>query len=101
MFRMASMLGMPSLLRVMLSFNNLIVVFRSLYTFDHSETSSLAAAIGTWGFSAHEYSEEQLVQAAFLMLNHGLDMPELEKWRLPAGKSFRWITQSRQHARTR
>lgn len=55
---------------------------------DHSETTSLATAIGTWGFSAHEYSEEQLVEAAFLMLNHALAVPELEKWRLPAGKFF-------------
>lgn len=62
--------------------------FRSLYTMDHSETSSLATVIGTWGFSAHEYSEEQLVQAAFLMLHHVLAVPELEKWRLPAGKFF-------------
>lgn len=62
--------------------------FRSLYNMDHSETSSLATAIGTWGFSAHEYSEEQLVQAAFLMLHHALAMPDLEKWRLPAGRFF-------------
>ncbi len=55
---------------------------------DHSEIPSLATAIGTWGFSAHEFSEEQLVQAAFLMLQHALAMPELAQWRLPAGKFF-------------
>ena len=68
---------------------------------DHSENSSLATAIGTWGFSAHEYSEEQLVQAAFLMLHHALAIPELEQWRLPAGKFFASSTQAWRAARTR
>ena len=66
----------------------------SSYTLNHSENQGLATAIATWGFSAHEYSEEQLVQAAFLMLHHALAMPELEKWRLPAGKFFASNAQS-------
>ena len=45
----------------------------------------MSKAIGSWSFSAHEYSEDDLVHIAFLMLQHALAMPELERWRLPAG----------------
>ena len=44
-------------------------------------------AIGSWAFSAHDYSEEDLVHVAFFILQHALAMPELEKWRLPAGRA--------------
>lgn len=47
----------------------------------------MAEAIGSWGFCAHDYSDDELVHAAFLMLQHALAMPELENWRLPAGKA--------------
>lgn len=43
-------------------------------------------AFTSWDFSAHDFSEDQLVHAAFLMLQHALSMPELESWRIPAGK---------------
>ncbi|KAL8694436.1 MAG: hypothetical protein Q9218_000928 [Villophora microphyllina] len=51
-------------------------------TFD--DDSVLAGAINSWNFSAHDFSEDQLVHAAFLMLQHALSMPELERWRLSA-----------------
>lgn len=47
----------------------------------------MAEAVGSWGFCAHDYSDDELVHAAFLMLQHALAMPELENWRLPAGKA--------------
>lgn len=43
-------------------------------------------AFTSWDFSAHDFSEDQLVHAAFLMLQHALSMPELESWRIPTGK---------------
>lgn len=49
----------------------------------------VAEAIGSWGFCAHDYSDDELVHAAFLMLQHALAMPELENWRLPAGKALK------------
>ncbi|KAI4260409.1 MAG: hypothetical protein LQ352_000271 [Teloschistes flavicans] len=54
------------------------------------DNSVLARAINSWNFSAHDFSEDQLVHAAFLMLQHALNMPELERWRLSAAdlKSF-------------
>ncbi|KAL8939333.1 MAG: hypothetical protein Q9211_002787 [Gyalolechia sp. 1 TL-2023] len=51
---------------------------------DPREDSILISAITSWNFSAHELSEDQLVHAAFLMLQHALNMAELERWRLPA-----------------
>ncbi|KAL8726015.1 MAG: hypothetical protein Q9166_006989 [cf. Caloplaca sp. 2 TL-2023] len=53
---------------------------------DHEEDSNLARAFTSWNFSAHELSEDQLVQAAFLMIQHALSMAELERWRIPAGQ---------------
>ncbi|KAL8737794.1 MAG: hypothetical protein Q9181_001328 [Wetmoreana brouardii] len=52
---------------------------------DFAEDSTLAKAIGSWSFPAHDFSEDQLVHAAFLMLQHALSMADLERWRLPAG----------------
>ncbi|KAL8798332.1 MAG: hypothetical protein Q9182_006757 [Xanthomendoza sp. 2 TL-2023] len=51
---------------------------------DHDEDSKLAMAFTSWNFSAHELSEDQLVHAAFLMIQHALKMAELERWRISA-----------------
>ncbi|KAL9604854.1 MAG: hypothetical protein Q9219_000302 [cf. Caloplaca sp. 3 TL-2023] len=59
----------------------------NLTTADLAEDPALIRAFTSWNFSAHEFSEDQLVHAAFLMLQHALNMTELEKWRLPAGES--------------
>ena len=61
---------------------------RDLYIIDHREEVEVVRAIGTWDFSAHDFSDDELVHAAFLMLQHALQMPELEKWRLAAGKAL-------------
>ena len=44
-------------------------------------------AVGQWHFCAHAFSDDELIMAAAYMFNHALDMPELEKWRIPAGES--------------
>ncbi|KAF2007365.1 HD-domain/PDEase-like protein [Amniculicola lignicola CBS 123094] len=43
---------------------------------------AVAAAIGTWNFPAHDFTDDELVYGALLMLKHALQMPELEEWRL-------------------
>lgn len=58
---------------------------RTLPRLEPSKEAAMSKAIGSWGFSGHDYSEDDLVHIAFLMLQHALAMPELEKWRLPAG----------------
>lgn len=44
----------------------------------------LSRALGSWAFSGHDYSEDEMIHAAFLMLQHALTIPELDKWRLSA-----------------
>ena len=55
----------------------------------------LANAIGSWNFSGHDWSEEELVHAAHLMLQHALTMPELEKWRMSAPELKTFLMASR------
>ncbi|KAI9740995.1 MAG: 3',5'-cyclic-nucleotide phosphodiesterase [Cirrosporium novae-zelandiae] len=42
----------------------------------------VADAIRSWGFSAHDFNQDELVYAAFLMFDHVLKIQDLEKWRL-------------------
>ena len=55
---------------------------------DSERRGKIAAAVGTWHFSAHDFTDDELLHAALLMLQHALTMPELEKWRISAGKIF-------------
>lgn len=42
-----------------------------------------ALAVAKWHFDAHSFCDDQLLIAANLMFRHALNMPELEKWRIP------------------
>jgi hypothetical protein len=55
--------------------------------FDLSEDrrAVVEEAIGTWAFSAHDYTDDELLYGALVMLQHALQMPELEKWRISEG----------------
>jgi hypothetical protein len=44
------------------------------------------AAIGTWAFSAHDFTDDELLYGALVMLKHALQMPELAKWAIPEGE---------------
>jgi 3',5'-cyclic-nucleotide phosphodiesterase len=46
----------------------------------------ISRAVGSWDFSAHDFTDDELLHAALLMLQHALAMPELEKWRISTGK---------------
>ncbi|KAI6244514.1 3',5'-cyclic-nucleotide phosphodiesterase 2 [Erysiphe necator] len=39
-------------------------------------------SITTWNFSAHNFTNDELLYAALVMLEHTLKMPELEPWRM-------------------
>jgi 3',5'-cyclic-nucleotide phosphodiesterase len=43
-------------------------------------------AVGTWAFSAHDFTDDELLYSALIMLKHALKMPELEKWAINQGK---------------
>lgn len=43
--------------------------------------------VGTWAFSAHDLTDDELLYGALVMLKHALQMPELGKWVIAEGKS--------------
>lgn len=45
----------------------------------------IAAAVGSWHFCAHDFTDDELVEAAVVMFKHALSMPELANWRMPTG----------------
>ena len=51
-----------------------------------SRKSVVAAAVGRWNFSGHDFSEDELVYAGYYMLNHCLEMEECEQWSMPQSK---------------
>lgn len=55
----------------------------------------IADSIGSWHFSAHDYTDDELLHAALLMLQHALLMPELERWRISTGTCTTFVTMSR------
>lgn len=46
----------------------------------------IADAIGHWHFSAHDFTDDELLIAGMLMFRHTLAMPELEHWRISTGE---------------
>lgn len=50
--------------------------------------AAVAEAIGYWSFSAHDFSDDELLYAALLMLQHTLQMPELAPWDASAGTAI-------------
>lgn len=44
-------------------------------------------AVSTWHFSAHDFTDDELLYAAIVMLEHALSMSELEQWRISTGMS--------------
>ncbi|CAG8972282.1 hypothetical protein HYALB_00001680 [Hymenoscyphus albidus] len=55
----------------------------------------IASAIGTWSFSAHDFTDDELLHAALLMLQHALTMPELERWRISTENLTAFLVASR------
>ncbi|KAL1796938.1 hypothetical protein ACET3X_005478 [Alternaria dauci] len=52
-------------------------------------------AVGTWAFSAHDYTDDELLYGAFIMLKHALQMPELEKWAITEDEMIVFLLASR------
>ena len=76
-------------------------IHRELYTLDPDRELAVMKMVGHWNFSAHDLSDDELIHAGFLILQHALNIPELEEWRLPAGKSQRQLDTCLGSARTR
>lgn len=46
----------------------------------------ISHAVGKWSFSAHDFTDDELLYGAWLMLSHAMQMPGLEKWRISDGE---------------
>ena len=68
---------------------------KKLPSLESKEEEALSHALGSWAFSGHDYSEDELVHAAFLMLQHALTIPALDKWRLSAADLRTFLMASR------
>ncbi|RPA78721.1 HD-domain/PDEase-like protein [Ascobolus immersus RN42] len=53
-------------------------------------------AVGVWNFSAHDFTNEELLQCSVIMLEHALKMPEVEEFRMPTDKLIDFLTASRE-----
>jgi 3',5'-cyclic-nucleotide phosphodiesterase len=55
------------------------------FDLSYERKAAVEEAIGSWAFSAHDYTDDELLYGALVMLQHALQMPELDKWRIPEG----------------
>ena len=60
---------------------------RDLYI-EHSRKEVVADQVGKWSFSGQDFTEDELVYAGYLILEHALSMKEVEKWRMSKRESF-------------
>ena len=68
---------------------------KKLPSLESKREEALSRALGSWAFSGHDYSQDELIHAAFLMLQHVLTIPELDKWRLSAAELRTFLMASR------
>ena len=76
------------LLRGICEPNNIIEDYqhRDLFV-QESRKAVVAAAVGRWDFSGHDFTEDELVYAGYYILNHCLEMEACEQWSMTQRKS--------------
>jgi 3',5'-cyclic-nucleotide phosphodiesterase len=47
--------------------------------------NAVAQAVGRWDFSAHDYTDEELVHGALVMFEHAFTMPEVSDFVITSG----------------
>lgn len=52
-----------------------------------SRKAVVAAAVGRWDFSGHDFTEDELVYAGYYMLSHCLEMEDCEQWSMSQRKA--------------
>ncbi|KAL7779114.1 hypothetical protein CFE70_008617 [Pyrenophora teres f. teres 0-1] len=52
---------------------------------DQERKKMVEYLVGTWAFSAHDLTDDELLYGALVMLKHALQMPELAKWAIAEG----------------
>lgn len=75
----------------MRSFHDLMLMrrflFRELHVSDERRLL-IDRKLGDWDFSAHDFSDDELMYAACAMLKHAMSVPEVAPWRLTDGTFF-------------
>ncbi|KAJ4383856.1 3',5'-cyclic-nucleotide phosphodiesterase [Didymella sp. IMI 355093] len=51
--------------------------------------------VATWAFSAHDFTDDELLYAALVMLEHALSSPELSQWQLTEDELIVFLMASR------
>lgn len=72
---------------------NLLLTVHSEIEIKQERFDVVTRAIGTWSFSAHDFTDDELLYGAYLMLEHTLRLPGLEKWQLSKGMYFSYVHQ--------
>ena len=57
---------------------------RELYIED-GRKEVISREVGNWAFCGHDFSEDELVYAGYCILDHALQHPQLQKWRISQG----------------
>ncbi|CAO2657604.1 Nn.00g037300.m01.CDS01 [Neocucurbitaria sp. VM-36] len=65
------------------------------FNLDHDRRAVVEGAVGTWAFSAHDYTDDELLYGALVMLKHALQMPELQKWAITEDELIVFLLASR------
>lgn len=63
----------------------LLTICRDIFV-EEERKEIIATAVGTWAFSAHDFTDDELLYGALLMLKHALKMPEVEEWGMTDGE---------------
>jgi len=53
-----------------------------------SHRKAITNAIGSWSFSAHAFTDDELLYGALLMFQHTLKDESLAQWRMSDGNEF-------------
>lgn len=60
------------------------------FELDDQRKQIVEEKVATWAFSAHELTDDELLYAALVMLEHALSSPELSQWQLTEGSWSRF-----------
>jgi hypothetical protein len=59
---------------------------RSDFELEQDRRKVVEDRVATWAFSAHDFTDDELLYAALVMLEHALSIPELSQWHMTEGK---------------
>lgn len=59
---------------------------RSDFELEEDRRRVVEEKVATWAFSAHDFTDDELLYAALVMLQHALSTPELSQWHMTEGK---------------